>query len=150
MNDAEILKKILKKLSLKISKNESISLLYALYTTILLSKELFKFNVDIKNFLVPIFNKLQSQPEFSKQRKPLEFGDYVYKSRSLIIARFIRIIQKSEDKSIDILISAAQELVDSKYNNVSKKTPTTEKKKKSHKNSVDELLKIFGRYQWLI
>lgn len=146
MTDVKTLDNMLKKIVNSSSKTETTSLLYATYATIILSTELFKLNIDLVDFLTPILKKLQSQPEFSRLKRPIEFKEYVYKSRSLIIARFIRIIQKSDDKSIDILIEEAQALVNSKLNNHPKSKKDSLKPKKTRKNSVDELLKEFGRY----
>ncbi|MGE1235605.1 hypothetical protein [Bacillus altitudinis] len=50
----------------------------------ILSKELFEKNLEIKLFLKEVFDK--------------EFNAYVYASRTLIISRTVRLIAKSEDK----------------------------------------------------
>ncbi|BCC45900.1 hypothetical protein bcgnr5378_22950 [Bacillus cereus] len=58
--------------------------LIGIVTQILLSTELFKNNIDTKPFLKEVFNK--------------DFNEYVYGSRTLIIARTIKLIQKCDDK----------------------------------------------------
>ncbi|MDQ2153726.1 hypothetical protein NJT07_10045, partial [Limosilactobacillus fermentum] len=70
----------------------------------------------------------------------LPFKDYVYKSRSLIIARFIRIIQHSDQDAINVLVNSISTLFKTEGSKTKSKS-----KKKERKNSVDELLIRFGR-----
>lgn len=51
----------------------------------ILSKEIFKKNIEIKIFLKEVFDK--------------EFSHYVYASRTLIISRTTRLIADSDDKN---------------------------------------------------
>lgn len=149
MKDIRIAEKNLLRINQISSNDESISLLYSIYTTVLLSREIFILNTDIEDFLTPILDKLQSQPEFSRLKKPIQFKEYVYKSRSLIVARFIRIIQKSEGESINILKKEIQLLINSKQDTDIEKKKNKNKTqglRKNKKNTVDELFKNLGRY----
>ncbi|MCR8870526.1 hypothetical protein [Peribacillus frigoritolerans] len=58
--------------------------LIGIVSEIILSKELFKRNLDTKSFLKEVFNK--------------EFNEYVYLSRTSIVSRTIRLIDDCEDK----------------------------------------------------
>lgn len=75
---------------LKIFRNELKNTKPPKYKTIgivsemVLSKELFEKNIDIKVFIKEVFGK--------------EFSSYVYASRTLIISRTIRLISNAEDK----------------------------------------------------
>lgn len=137
MQDNEILKRYLVKIKETKDVEYKRSLLYSAYTVLLLSTEYFKLNIDIKIFLTPILRKLDT---IVNPKKSLVFNDYVYKNRSLIIARFIRIIQHSDQASLDFLVNSIFILVETE------KLKTKPKpKKKERKNSVDELLTRFGR-----
>ena len=57
--------------------------LIGIVSEIILS-ELFDRNIDIKSFLMEVFNK--------------EFNEYVYASRTTIVSRTIRLIEDCEDK----------------------------------------------------
>lgn len=61
MQDNEILKRYLGKISETKDIEYKRSLLYSAYTLVLLSTEYFKLNIDIKNFLVPILRKVKSK-----------------------------------------------------------------------------------------
>ena len=137
MQDNEILKRYLGKISETKDIEYKRSLLYSAYTLVLLSTEYFKLNIDIKNFLVPILRNLDS---IVNPKKSLVFKDYVYKSRSLIIARFIRIIQHSDQDAINVLVNSISTLFKTEGSK-----PKSKSKKKERKNSVDELLIRFGR-----
>ncbi|MGF0082231.1 hypothetical protein [Limosilactobacillus reuteri] len=137
MQDNEILKRYLNRIKETKDIEYKRSLLYSAYTVLLLSTEYFKLNVDIKEFLTPVLEKLD---KFINPKKSLVFKDYVYKSRSLIIARFIRIIQHSNQETLNILINSISILFESDESNIGLKS-----QKKERKNSVDELLTRFGR-----
>lgn len=70
-------------------KNKNISKykLIGITSEIILSKEIFKYNKDISPFLFSIFN--------------INFKNYVMKSRTLIIAKVIRLIYLLEDSEVN-------------------------------------------------
>ncbi len=96
--------------------------LYAITTTILLSKTIFKRNSDIELYL---------------SSADLHFKEYVYKSRTLIVSRVIRFIESSTPESLFKLLDSTKEIVFSDEN-------ISNKPKKSN-DSIDELLNQFGR-----
>ncbi|MGI1803715.1 hypothetical protein ACRPK0_08945 [Limosilactobacillus reuteri] len=138
MNETEVIKKYLSRISETKDTEYKRSLLYSAYTTFLLSSDIFKLNIDIKEFLTPLLKKLDAI--FPPHKRSLIFKDYVYKSRSLIIARFIRIIQRSNDKSLSLLVSSLNEFFSSEHS-----TNETKAKRREKRNSIDELLERFGR-----
>lgn len=140
MSEEEILKRFLIRISETKDLEYKRSLLYSAYTLFLLSKVFFKLNIDIKSYLTPLLIKLD--PLFENRKKTLVFKDYVYKSRSLIIARFIRIIQLANDDAISLLTSSLSSFLN--VNN-EKKHKSQKNAKKKRENSVDMLLKRFGR-----
>lgn len=138
MNETEVIKKYLSRISEIKDTEYKRSLLYSAYTTFLLSSDIFKLNIDIKEFLTPLLQRLDTI--FPPHKRPLIFKDYVYKSRSLIIARFMRIIQRSNDASLSLLASSLNDFFASEHSTNEAKTRRREKR-----NSIDELLERFGR-----
>lgn len=138
MDETELIKKYLSRINEIKDTEYKRSLLYSAYTTFLLSSDIFKLNKDIKEFLNPLLQRLDAI--FPPHKRSLIFKDYIYKSRSLIIARFIRIIQRSNDESLSLLVSSLNKLFSNKH-------PANESKvkRRDKKNSVDELLERFGR-----
>ncbi|MBM6628540.1 hypothetical protein JTF04_02510 [Mammaliicoccus vitulinus] len=118
-------------------KNKEI-LIYGYITNVILSTEKFKNNIDIKEFLENETSLFLNDDE--------KFKDYVYKTRTLILARAIRITEKREDKTL--LFNEFKAAI---YNiNKSKDTiinddvkPKNTKKKK--RNKFDDLLDQFER-----
>ena len=135
MHEIEIITKSLNKI--KQTKNTELitEQLYGLYTYILLNRNMFKRNSDLKNFIEPLFEKINVY-----YTKDIQFKDYVYKSRSLVIARFIRIIEKSNnDVRNELILNAETLLLDEQKND------GQVNKKKKKKNTVDDLLTRFER-----
>lgn len=99
--------------------------IYAIYIEILLSHDLFKHNVDIK----PFCKKLN-----------LSFKDYVFRSRTLLVSRFIRLIEKADTKSLILYKNAADSLIKS----YSKNNPKKAKNNKSKMQSTN-IIDKFGR-----
>ena len=66
---------ILYRNELKNSKIQTYKLI-GIVSELVLSKEIFKNNIDIEDFIVNVFN--------------LRFKDYLYKSRTLLVARLTR------------------------------------------------------------
>ena len=135
MHEIEIITKSLNKI--KQTKNTELitEQLYGLYTYILLNRNMFKRNSDLKNFIEPLFEKINVY-----YTKDIQFKDYVYKSRSLVIARFIRIIEKSNnDVRNELILNAETLLLDEQKND------GQGNKKRKRKNTVDDLLTRFER-----
>ena len=135
MHEIEIITKSLNKI--KQTKNTELitEQLYGLYTYILLNRNMFKRNSDLKNFIEPLFEKINVY-----YTKDIQFKDYVYKSRSLVIARFIRIIEKSNNDVRNELILYAETLLLDEQKNDGQVN-----KKRKRKNTVDDLLTRFER-----
>ena len=135
MHEIEIITKSLNKI--KQTKNTELitEQLYGLYTYILLNRNMFKRNSDLKNFIEPLFEKINVY-----YTKDIQFKDYVYKSRSLVIARFIRIIEKSNNNVRNELILNAETLLLDEQKNDGQVN-----KKRKRKNTVDDLLTRFER-----
>ena len=106
MHEIEIITKSLNKIKHTKNTEQITEQLYGLYTYILLNRNMFKRNSDLKNFIEPIFEKINVY-----YTKDIQFKDYVYKSRSLVIARFIRIIEKSNNNVRNELILNAETLL---------------------------------------
>lgn len=102
--------------------------LYAILTTLILSKEEFKANKDINDFL----NLLG-----------INFKEYVFNTRTLVIARTLKIVQKADTESLQLYIRVLQEeyLTDGKNNKDSKIT----NKKKSTDNYMGKILNKYSR-----
>ena len=74
-------KLILYRNELKNSKIQTYKLV-GIVCELVLSKEIFKNNTDIEDFIIGVFN--------------LKFKDYLYKSRTLLVARLTREILKND------------------------------------------------------
>lgn len=109
--------------------------LFGIYAYILLNKKTFKYNYDLKKFIDPLLKEINKY-----NKKDIVFKDYVYRSRSLVVARFIRIIENSDKNVKKILIKNLTYFTAKNHKNIKKESP-----KKKRKNSVDELLNRFER-----
>lgn len=96
--------------------------IYAIYIEMLLNHDLFHHNDDIK----PFCKKLN-----------LSFKDYVFRSRTLLVSRIIRLIEKSDAQSLILYKSVANSLIES----YSKGSLKENKSKVSNTNIIDK----FGR-----
>lgn len=135
MHEIEIITKSLNKIKHTKNTEQITEQLYGLYTYILLNRNMFKRNSDLKNFIEPLFEKINVY-----YTKDIQFKDYVYKSRSLVIARFIRIIEKSNNNVRNELILNAETLLLDEQKNDGQVN-----KKRKRKNTVDDLLTRFER-----
>lgn len=110
----------------KRSEAESIRfILYSSYSSLLLSKKYFKKNKDIKGFL---------------DQSNINFKSYVYLSRTQIIARVIRVIEKADDQTLYFLLRQIKKVIFEKSYSYSEKDPATE-----GNNYIDGLMEQFGR-----
>lgn len=96
--------------------------IYAIYIEILLNHDLFHHNDDIK----PFCKKLN-----------LSFKDYVFRSRTLLVSRIIRLIEKSDAQSLILYKNVANSLIES----YSKGSLKENKSKIPNTNIIDK----FGR-----
>lgn len=102
--------------------------LYGIFTVLILSKEVFKSNKDIKEF-IEIFN-IKSKP-------------YMIKSRSIILSKVIRTIRDLDDREIYIYISNLNKLFSDEIDKKVKdkcKEGTNDKE-----NYMESLLKKYSR-----
>ncbi|MDG2982576.1 hypothetical protein [Latilactobacillus phage TMW 1.1447 P1] len=139
-------KEILIRISQNLKKTEDLeykrALLYSAYSTLLLSTNIFKLNIDIANFLTPLFKLLDEKYPKKNTQSSYVFKDYVYRSRSLIVARFMRIIQTSTDDAGTFLEKTFTEFVSLNYSSNKKQSPQPSKPRR---NSVDDLFERFKR-----
>lgn len=135
--------KLLESLSKTNDPNYKRSLLYSTYSTLILSKEHFNHNSDLQPFVESLLSSWKSNPEFKSIEKKLHFGDYVFKSRSIVISRIIRIIEIADENQLDILESTISNSIKELYPRNSKQTNMN--KKKPRVNQVDKLFNRFER-----
>lgn len=139
MNETDVLKRNVQNIAKTNDVEYKRSLLYSGYATLLLSTKLFKLNIDLKDFLTPLLTDLEKEYPLRKNQT-LVLKDYVYKSRSLIISRIIRIIQNADAHSLSTLENGYSSLI------LQDNKPVSKKKAKSNRpNSVDELFERFNR-----
>lgn len=139
MNETDILKRNVQNIAKTNDIEYKRSLLYSGYATLLLSTKLFKLNIDLKDFLTPLLTDLEREYPLRKNQT-LILKDYVYKNRSLIISRIIRIIQNADAHSLSTLEKSYSSLI------LQDNKPVSKKKTKSNRpNSVDELFERFNR-----
>ncbi|ENJ6136856.1 hypothetical protein COM04_03185 [Bacillus wiedmannii] len=98
--------------------------LYSIVTDVFLSKEHFNKNKDIATFIDSINFK---------------YGDYLFKSRTLLLARILRDIKEAEKQDLLLITKNLQTLL---FNNIE---PDTKTKAKSSKNYVDSIMEQFKR-----
>ncbi|MEF3087934.1 hypothetical protein [Bacillus altitudinis] len=98
--------------------------LYSIITDVLLSKEYFNKNSDIVNFT----NKVN-----------LNYADYLFRSRTLLLARILRDVKKADKKELIIILRSLQLLM---FNNVE---PDSDEKAEKAVNYIDSLMEQFKR-----
>lgn len=135
--------KLLESLSKTNDFNYKRSLLYSTYSSLLLSKEHFKRNSDLQPFVESLLELWKSKPQFQNLEKKLHFGDYVYKSRSIVISRVIRIIEVADKNQIKILEETISDSINDLYSRNVKHNNKSQKKPRV--NQVDELFNRFER-----
>ncbi|ASI63357.1 hypothetical protein ALX04_006630 [Lactiplantibacillus plantarum subsp. plantarum] len=144
MSEIDILKRNIQNISKTKDSEYKRSLLYSGYTTLLLSTHFFKLNINLKEFLTPLLSELEKVYPLHRNQT-LIFKDYVYKSRSVVISRMLRVIQKADSASLSKLefhySSFISENTTTDNNTVSKDTS----KKTNKRNSVDDLFQRFDR-----
>lgn len=102
--------------------------LYAILTTLVLSKEEFKANKEINDFL----NSLG-----------INFKEYVFNTRTLVIARTLRIIEKADIDSLESYKKVLKQLCLDDIND--NKNPDQKDKKKPAENYMNKILNKYSR-----
>lgn len=137
MNDLEKLRNLLH--SLRNVKNDEIyrSEAYSIYVIFFLSTEIFKNNIDVKDFL-------EKNPEFFLfiQKYKMELKDYLFNSRTVLVGRFIRIVQKADVADLKSIMKVIQNIAFFEANNTKL---VNNKRKANDENYYDSLLNQFKR-----
>lgn len=115
-------KNSLSKLSNKTGESRLRFELISIITVLLLSTELFKRNNDVEDFL-----KLSN----------IEFKEYVYRSRTLVIARMNKFIVGASIDQLQLLLDSSKKMVFTEK-------PLNKQPDKSN-NDIDDLLNRFSR-----
>lgn len=116
-----MIKKIISRTNTK-NEDELRLNLYTVYCDYILSREAFKLNIDIKPFL---------------EKNNMFFKDYVYASRTVIISKVIRKIEKGQ---IEDLILYYKNIKNELFEELS--APT--KRRKHVVDDLDDVLNQFG------
>lgn len=103
--------------------------LYTIMITAILSKKIFKKNSDIPEFITKL---------------NLSYKEYVFKSRTLIVARIVREVENADKQKLLFFVSELKELLFENNSNNSIKSSHS-KTKITSENSVDDILNQFGR-----
>lgn len=98
--------------------------LYSIVTDVFLSKEHFNRNSDIVTFI----NAINYQ-----------YADYLFKSRTLLLARILRDINKAEKNELLLIMRTLQYLL---FNNIE---PDTKTKGEKSNNYIDSIMEQFKR-----
>lgn len=137
MNDLEKLRVLLK--SIKNTKNDDIyrSESFSIYITFFLSTEIFSSNFNVKDFL----EKNLEFKSFTK-KYDMDLKDYLFKSRTTLVGRLIRIIEKAETNDLKAIMKVIYDIAFFELKNVSSKNyPQYDEKD----NYYDSLLSQFKR-----
>lgn len=126
-DDRKNLTSSLSRFSPKMSLEDKRFSLYGIYTVLILSKTFFPNNIDIRPFI-----------EDNKLYLDEPYHDYIYRSRTLLMARILRAISVSDEKSVQSYLTSAKKLV------FPKSKPVTNKNTKNV-NYFDELFNQFQR-----
>ena len=99
---------------------------FSVVVSFILSKEVFKTNIELKEFMEKI---------------GVECKPYLLKSRTAMVARAVRIVEKAEKQQLLNYI----DFISEKLNKIPEEEKTQIKKKKSKKNYMKEALELYGR-----
>lgn len=96
-----------------------------------------------------LHNKNEKLREFIYQNFKIELGDYLYKSRTLLLSRIIRLIESSDknmlnnySNSISLFLTNMSNDSNNKSN--SEETPQKKSKRKSTLDSIDSWRKVIS------
>ncbi|WP_077736431.1 hypothetical protein [Bacillus sonorensis] len=108
-------------------------LIFGTLTHILLSKSIINKNDEIPNFIKNIFK--------------IDFKDYVYKSRTLVVARVARIVEKMNLEELDNTINLLIKLFELENSSVNKKNNKKDKNNNSVLKTIDDWVKVINNVQ---
>ena len=106
--------------------------LYGYFSTLILSRKFAYRNNELEEIMI-YFN--------------LEFLPYVYKSRTILLSRIIRIIEKKDDQELNKMLEELENYIEKSELEYSKdKLPVknVSKKKKTKKNIFDDIFNKLG------
>ncbi|MDN4066686.1 hypothetical protein QYF50_02170 [Paenibacillus vini] len=103
--------------------------LYSIVTDVFLSREYFNRNSDIVAFIKAI---------------NYEYADYLFKSRTLLLARILRDINKAEKKDLLLIMRSLQYLL---FTDIEPDTKTRDRKTKNYVDSIMEQFKRGSDYE---
>lgn len=103
--------------------------LYSIVTDVFLSREYFNRNSDIVAFIKAI---------------NYEYADYLFKSRTLLLARILRDINKAEKKDLLLIMRSLQYLL---FTDIEPDTKTKDRKTKNYVDSIMEQFKRGSDYE---
>ncbi|WP_336663238.1 hypothetical protein [Kurthia gibsonii] len=126
MTDIEKTRLLLLKYKEEKKSDLKVSLAYSIIITFTLSKEIFEKNIHIDDFL---------------RINDIHLKDYLFKSRTALIGRLLRIIEKMSIEEIDSIIKNIRKIVFSEVDSIKHSKTSNEKST----NYYDSLLKIFGK-----
>ena len=104
--------------------------LYTIMITAILSQKVFEKNSDIPKFILKL---------------DIHYKDYVYRSRTLIVARMIREIESSDKNKLLFFVSELKKLLFESNNDNNNVKKSSLQKKSANNNSADDILSQFGR-----
>lgn len=108
------------------------SQLYGYFTTLILSKVYAPMNNDLEDIM----------KEFK-----LNFLPYVYRSRTILLSRVIRIIEKKNEQELSLMLDRLKEYLNStdiKESASKENAKKTDKKKRKKKNIFDDIFNQLG------
>ncbi|WP_052098196.1 hypothetical protein [Paenibacillus stellifer] len=107
--------------------------LFSILTSLLLSKNVFKNNSEIVSFLSSL---------------NIEFKEYVFKSRTLILARVLRTVENLDESMLEMYMNILENMLIRKTEDteeVQNKETKQRNEKNSTNNYIEEILKKYSR-----
>ncbi|WP_411347503.1 hypothetical protein [Paenibacillus sp. WLX2291] len=120
--------------------------MYAIVTAFILSKEIFKKNIDIQSFI----ENVQEPNSVEEKEKFKNYRPYIYDSRSVLLSRVLRKIEKGEKQFLYHFALDIRSHIEKQYDSIiyekSKETRSNEgDKRASSINYTDSLFEKFKR-----
>lgn len=137
MSDLELLRKLTKSLRHTKVSDFYRSETYNVFIVFFLSTEIFKKNTEIKEFLEKNFEFKSFLIKYD-----INLKDYLFKSRTVLVGRFIRVVQKAEVEDLKTIMKVIHDIAFFEANN---KIKASTPKSDSKKNYYDSLLEQFKR-----
>lgn len=114
---------------------EDRALFIGIIAELVLSKELFKKNDDLSEFVEGIFE--------------VEFLEYLFRSRTLLLSRIIRLVETADKRLLHMFISKTFDFIDKESNDrvteVEEGYPVKRGKKKSNIETIESWRKVISR-----